>query len=126
MARINNIVLGTYLLASGGAYAQENSTTINTLLSPFKVSGYVETYYSVSFSESFKDRKPLIPSYRKNDEPAVSLAFLKTSYDTKNIKANLALALGDYMSANYSAEPGLLENLYEGNIAIKLSKENNL
>lgn len=124
--RINNIVLGTCLLASGGAYAQENSTITNTLLSPFKFSGYVETYYSVSFSESFKDRKPLIPSYKKNDEPAVSLAFLKTSYDTNNIKANFALALGDYMSANYSAETSLLENLYDANVAIKLSKENNL
>jgi len=123
---MKNIFLVACLLVSGGVYAQEISTITNTLFSPFKISGYVETYYSVSFSESFKDRKPLIPSYKKNDEPAVSLAFFKTSYDTKNIKANFALALGDYMSANYSAEPSLLENLYEGNIAIKLSKENNL
>jgi hypothetical protein len=76
--RIKNIVLGTCLLASGGAYAQENSTITNTLLSPFKVSGYVETYYSATFSESFNDRKSLAgPSYQKNDEPAISLAFLK-------------------------------------------------
>ena len=123
---MKNIFLVACLLVSGGVYAQEISTITNTLFSPFKISGYVETYYSVSFSEAFKDRKPVIPSYKKNDEPAVSLAFFKTSYDTKSIKANFALALGDYMSANYSAEPGLLENLYEGNIAIKLSKENNL
>ncbi len=124
---MKNTFLGVCLLASIGAHAQENSTITNTLFSPpFKFSGYVETYYSVSFSESFKDRKSQGASYRKNDEPAVSLAFFKTSYDTKSIKANFALALGTYMSANYSAEPGLLENLYDANIAIKLSKENNL
>jgi hypothetical protein len=123
---MKNIFLGACLLASVGAHAQEIVTITNDLISPFKISGYVETYYSVAFSESFKDRKPLIPSYKKNDEPAVSLAFLKTSYDTKNIKANFALALGDYMRANYSAESGLLENLYDANVAIKLSKENNL
>ena len=123
---IKNLVLGSCLLASGGAYAQEIVTITNDLISPFKVSGYVETYYSVSFSESFRDRKSQGASYSKNDEPAVSLAFLKTSYDTKSIKANFALALGTYMQANYSAEPGLLENLYDANIAIKLSKENNL
>jgi hypothetical protein len=30
------------------------------------------------------------------------------------------------MSANYQAESGFLGNLYRGNVAIKLSKENNL
>jgi len=79
MAQIKNIVLGTCLLASGGAYAQEIVTITNDLISPFKISGYVETYHSVFFSGSFKDRKSSQgASYRKNDESAVSLYLLKS------------------------------------------------
>ena len=114
-------------LTSQGLYAQEIVTITNNLISPFKISGYAEAYGSTAFSDSFNNRKPsLFVSHNRNDEPAVNLAFLKTSYDTEYIKANFALAVGTYMRANYANEPGFLRNLYEGNVAVKLSKENDL
>ena len=121
------IVMVVILLTSKIIYAQEIITTTNDLISPFKISGYVESYYSVDLSRSANGRKsPLFVNHNRDKELAVNLAFLKTTYDTENIKANFALAVGTYMRANYAAEPGFLKNLYEGSVAVKLSKENNL
>jgi hypothetical protein len=68
----------------------------------------------------------LFVRHNRNNKPAVNLAFLKTKYDTENIKANFALAAGAYMRASYAAEPGLLKNLYEGSVALKISRKNNI
>lgn len=74
----NIVVMGAFLLVSGGVYAQENSTITNILLSPFTISGYTEAYYSVDLSKSFNDRKSsFFVSCNRNDEPAANLAFLK-------------------------------------------------
>jgi len=126
--RVKNIVvIIVILLTSKGIYAQEIVTITNDLISPFKISGYVEAYGSTAFSDSFNNRKPsLFVSHNRNDEPAINLAFLKTKYDTEDFKANFSLAVGTYMRASYAAEPGLLKNLYEANVALKISKENNI
>jgi hypothetical protein len=42
------------------------------------------------------------------------------------VRANLAIAAGTYMNANYATEPGVLKNLYEANAGIRLSKKTNL
>ena len=122
----NAVVMAIILLTSKGIYAQEIITIANDLISPFKISGYVETYGSSSLRNPSNDRKSsLFVSHSQNNEPAVNLAFLKTKYDTKNIKANFALAVGTYMRANYAAEPSLLKNLYESSIALKVSRKDN-
>jgi hypothetical protein len=121
------VVMVIILLTSKEIDAQEVITITNDLISPFKISGYVEAYGSTAFSDTFSDRKPsLFVSHNRNDEPAVNLAFLKTKYVTENIKANFAFAVGTYMRASYAAEPGLLKNLYEGSVALKISRENNI
>ncbi|MBL79088.1 MAG: hypothetical protein CMH70_03515 [Nitrosomonadaceae bacterium] len=114
------------LFFSKEVYSQEIIKLTNNLISPFKVSGYVETYGSTTFSNSLNNKKsPIFVSYNRNNEPAVNLAFFKIKYDIKNVKANFALAAGTYMRSNYKEEPGLLKNLYEANIALKILKENN-
>ena len=127
ISRVKNVVvMAVILLTSKGIYAQEIITIANDLISPFKISGYVEAYGSTALNNHPNNRKPsLFVSHNRNNEPAVNLAFLKTEYDTENIKANFALAVGTYMRANYAAEPGLLKNLYESSIALKVSKKNN-
>lgn len=121
------VTFAYFFLSSHGVHAWEIVTTTNNLISPFHISGYVETYGSSAFSDSFNDRKAsLFVSHNRNDEPAVNLAFLKTKYDTGNVKANFAVAVGTYMRSSYAAEPGLLKNLYEGSVALKLSEENDI
>ncbi|MDN5836108.1 MAG: porin [Nitrosospira sp.] len=123
---MKRLILAACLLPHAGVYAQNGIGTIGST-SSFSISGYAEPYYSYAFDQSINDTKPsFIFSYNKNDEVAVNLAFLKGSYNTRNIRANFALAAGSYVNANYSAEPGVVKNLYQGNVGIKLSRENNL
>ena len=43
-----------------------------------------------------------------------------------NVRANLSLMTGTYANANLAAEPGVLKNIFEANVGIKLSKKANL
>lgn len=108
--------------ASNFVYGQTESTQ-----SPLSFSGYVEAYYSYSVNKPQTHTTPgFIYSHNKVDEFAINLGYIKTSYQTENVRANLALATGTYMNANYTAEPNVLKNIYEANAGIKISKKNNL
>ena len=106
----------------GLAYGEEKSPD-----SAFTISGYVEAYYSHDFNMTINNTKPsFVYSYNKNNEASVNLAFVKGSYNTDNVRVNLALAGGSYMSSNYASEPGVLNNIYESNVGLKLSDKNNV
>jgi hypothetical protein len=106
----------------GLAYGGEKSPD-----SAFTISGYVEAYYSHDFNMTINNTKPsFIYSYNKNNEASVNLAFVKGSYNTDDVRVNLALAGGSYMSSNYASEPGVLNNIYESNVGLKLSDKNNV
>ncbi len=95
--------------------------------SALTINGYVEAYYSYDFNKPIDNTKPpFIYSYNKNNEVSVNLAFVKGSYNTDTARANLALAGGSYMNSNYASEPGVLNNIYESNVGLKLSNKNNL
>ena len=124
---MKRIVLAACLLTSMQTHAQESAGVPIGSLSPFTLSGYAETYYGVDFNNPAGNARPsFIFSFNKNNEASVNLAFIKGAYATNRVRANLALAAGTYMNANYAAEPGLLGNFYEGNVGVKLSGENNL
>ena len=95
--------------------------------SPFTISGYAEVYYQQDFSNPTKNDRPgFIYSHNRNNEFNLNLGFLKASYNTDMVRANLTLATGTYMNANYVAEPGTLKNIYEANIGVKLSRKYDL
>ncbi len=124
---MKSIVLVACLLASVSAFSQNNTKIIINAPSPLTFGAYVETYYSHDFNNLINNTKPsFLYSFDKNNEVSVNLASIKGAYTTNRIRANLALAAGTYMNANYAAEPGILGNFYEGNAGIKLSGENNL
>lgn len=124
---MKRIVLAACLLTPLQANAQVSTGILNRFLSPLTISGYAETYYGGDFNNLIGNTRPsFLFSFNKNNEASVNLAFLKGSYVTNRVRANLALAAGTYMNANYAAEPGLLGNFYEGNVGIRLSRENNL
>lgn len=112
----------TASLASSPTHAEEKQPD-----SAFSISGYAEAYFSYDSNEpSGGTKSPFIYSYNKNSEISMNLAFVKGAYNTNQVRANLAIAGGSYMNANYASEPGVLNNLYEGNIGLKLSNEHNL
>jgi len=85
--------------------------------------GYVEPYYAYDFNEPNTDgnRPPFFYSYNRHNEVNINLGMLKANYAASKLRANVALATGTYMNANYAAEPGVLKNILDMNAGIKVS-----
>lgn len=108
------------------SFAQDTAST-NINKTSFAFSGYVEGYYSYDFNRPDINQRPgFIYNFNRHNEFTVNLAFIKGQYQTERVRANIALAAGTYMNANYAAEPGVLKNLYEANAGYKLSAAKNL
>ncbi len=94
---------------------------------PFKVTGYAELYYQFDANNPENNSRPsFVYSHNRNNEVNLNLGFIKANYENEKVRVNLALATGTYMNANYAAEPGVLKNIYEANIGVKISKSKNL
>ena len=75
---------------------------------PLNFSGFAEAYYSYDFNKPADNNRPFfLYSHNRHNEFNVNLAYIKGSYNADRIRANVALAVGTYMNANYAAEPGL-------------------
>lgn len=112
------------LLAVCGISASAQNDSI---AKPLTVGGYSEVYYTADFNNPKNNNRPgFVYSHNRNNEVNVNLAFVKTAYNTENVRANLALAVGTYMNANYAAEQGVMKNIYEANVGLKISKKHNL
>lgn len=123
--RYNLFIIG--LLLSNLLIGQEKNDSISKIMESFKVSGYVEAYYCYDFNQPDNHNRPgFIYSHNRHNEVNLNLGFIKAAYNTSKVRANLALGTGTYMNANYSAEPGVLKNIYESNVGFKLSKKKNL
>lgn len=91
------------------------------------ISGYTEVYYQADNNHTLTNQRPqFVYSFNRNNEVALNLGFIKASWHTDNTRANIALAAGSYVNANYAAEAGVLKNVYEANAGIKLSGKSNL
>ncbi|KQS92055.1 porin [Chryseobacterium sp. Leaf394] len=112
------------LLAICGITASAQNDSI---AKPLTVSGYAEVYYTADFNNPKNNSRPgFVYSHNRNNEVNVNLAYIKTAYNTEKVRANLALAVGTYMNANYAAEQGVMKNIYEANVGLKISKKHNL
>ncbi len=116
-----------FLNAQLSAAQLDSTKTDSVKKSPFSFSGYLEVYYSYDFGNPSNHKRPdFIYSHNRHNEFNLNLGFVKASYSHKNVRANIALAAGTYMNANYAAEPGVLKNVYEANVGVKISKKKNL
>ena len=116
-----------YLLALLMLSPLIGKTQSDTTISPLQFSGYAEVYYAFDFNEPDDHNRPsFLYSHNRHNEFNLNLGFVKVAYQNERIRANLALAAGTYMNANYATEPGVLKNLYEAYAGIKISRKNNL
>lgn len=116
-----SITIATLLLV---LVAGAQDTTNQAATPALKWSGYVEAYYTYDANRPADNRRPgFLYSHNRYNEFTVNLAFLKASYSEDRVRANLALAAGTYMDANYAAEPGIWKNVLEANAGIKLSRK---
>jgi Putative beta-barrel porin-2, OmpL-like. bbp2 len=113
------IIISFIVVSTSG---QDSSST-----KPLSISGYAEIYYQYDFNKPLDGNRPgFLYSHTRHNEFNMNLGFIKAAYTTERVRANLALATGTYMNANYVAETGVLKNIFEGNVGFKLSKKKNL
>ena len=108
------------------AKTQNDTTTINKP-NPLTISGFVEAYYCYDFNQPGNNTLPaFVYTFNRHNEITINIAYLKGSYNTDRVRANLALGVGTYMNASYAAEQGVSKNIYEADAGVKLSKKKNL
>ncbi len=99
----------------------------DTIQNPFKINGYVETYYIYDFGQPDDHNRPnFLYSFSRHNEVNLNLGFIQAEYDNNKVRGKLALMTGTYANVNLSAEPGVLKNIYEANVGVKISKTKNL
>lgn len=119
---MKKIIFGLLAVLSISAKAQNDS-----LKKPLTISGYAEVYYQADFNNPKNNTRPsFVYSHNRTNEVNVNLAFIKAGYNTDQIRANVAIAAGTYMNANYAAEQGVMKNIYEANAGFKISKKHDL
>lgn len=125
MKTTRKMICGALLISANSLFAQNDSSKTNKQNNPLTFSGYTEIYYQYDFNNPADNNRPgFIYSHNRHNEFNLNLGFLKAAYNTNKVRANLALAAGTYMNANYAAETGVLKNVYEANAGIKLGKKN--
>jgi len=118
--RISLIMLLTFIGRS--IYAQTES-----FKNPLKISGYLETYYTYDFGNPFNNIRPtFVYSFNRHNEVNINLGFIKAAYETDNVRSNLAFMTGTYANSNLVNEAGVLKNIFEANVGVKISKTLNL
>jgi hypothetical protein len=91
------------------------------------LSAYIETYYGYDFANPDNHLRPnFIYSHNRHNEVNLNLGFVKAAYQKANIRANMALMVGTYANANLAPENGVLKNILEANVGIKITKNKNL
>ena len=118
-------IIGTALIAFG--LTTVNAQETEKRPSPFTFSGYIETYYSYDFGEPDNHIRPgFFYSHNKHNEVNLNLGLAKVNYSKDNVRGNFALMAGTYAEYNLAAEQGLLKNVYEANVGVKISATHNL
>jgi hypothetical protein len=108
------------------AQVAEDSTVSKPDQQLITVGGYIDVYYGYDFSEPASQDRAYFVSSARHNEFTLNLAFIDIKYTSDRIRATLRPALGTYMAANYSAEPAIFRNIYEGNVGVKLFRRKNI
>jgi hypothetical protein len=120
------MLTGIAVLFSLAAMAQDTAVTQESK-EQVSFNGYVESYYSYDFNKPGDNYRPaFLYSHNRSNEFNINLAYVKAGYTAARVRANISLAVGTYMNANYADEPGVLKNIYEANMGYKLLPNKNL
>lgn len=113
------------ILALGITTIQAQDKTENP--SRLTFSGYIEAYYAYDFGQPDNHTRPgFFYSHNRHNELNLNLGIAKVNYAQGNVRGNFALMGGTYANANLATEPGTLQNVFEANVGVKVSKTSNL
>lgn len=117
---IRTLLSGIYMLAVTHLVGQDKSDSLT-------ITGYAEAYYSYDFNRPSNNTRPsFLYNYNRHNEFNINLGYVKAGYANGKVRANVALAAGTYMNANYATESGVLKNIFEANVGYKLSRSGNI
>lgn len=106
------------------SYAQKDSAHI---IPRFNWSAYADIYYAFDFAQPASHERPsFLFNHTRHNEVNLNLGYIKATYASQKIRANLALMAGTYAQYNLASEQGLLKNIYEANVGIKLLTDRNI
>ncbi len=88
---------------------------------------YVEPYLNLDFNKPSSGNRPdFLYAYNRANEVNINLGMVKAKLESNRVRANVALAAGTYMNANYAAETGVMRNVQEMNVGLRLCKKQEL
>lgn len=86
------------------------------------VEGYVDGYYAYNFNQPEHGDQPYFVSMARHNEVNINLAFVDVKYSSSRVRARMVPGFGTYVNSNYARETGLLKNLIEANVGIRIFK----
>lgn len=88
----------------------------------WQFNAYAEFYAQYDANNPANNTRPAcVYSYNRNNELNLNLGYTRAAYSGEKLRAAFSLGTGTYMNVNYATEPGVLKNIYEANLGIKLS-----
>ena len=119
---MRNLLLGALTLGLYNLNAQDSTKT-----NPLNISGYLEAYYSYDTGNPANHERPaFFYSFNRHNEVNLDLGFVKANYTTNKVRGNFALMAGTYAQYNLAGEQGLLKNIFEANVGVRISKKKNI
>lgn len=97
-------------------------TTDSDIQGKITISGYVDAYYGYDFSNPVSNNRPYFVSMSRHNELTINLAFADIKYLSSRFRARFVPGFGTYINANYVSEPGVLKNIVEGYVGVKLAR----
>lgn len=118
------LVWGQSLDSSRQSISQD--TTLQQSQRGITWNGYAELYYQQNSNGlTLINGSNFAYNHDIHKKPAVNLVFVKAGLNQDRFRANLAIAAGTYMQANYINEQGIYKQLLEGNLGWKISAKKN-
>lgn len=89
--------------------------------------GFLDVFYTYDFNQpEGHARQPFLFNHNRHNEFNLNTGIVKLGLEHPKYRANLAFHAGTYAIDNYTAEPGLLKQIFEANAGFSLNKQNNL
>ena len=91
------------------------------------LNGYLETYYLYDFANPGDHLRPgFYVSHHRHNEFNLNMGIMRFSAENKKVKTAFALMAGTYVNTNLALETGVLKNIYEANVSLKLHPKSEL
>lgn len=121
MKNVFVVIIATTITAN--TFAQDTTKANPTI----NWSVFADAYYSYDVNQPENHEKaPFLYNHKRHNEVNLNLALVQAAYESERVRSTIGLQVGSYPEYNYAAEQGLLKNIFQANVGVKLSKDKNL